>query len=140
MTFYCCHLTEEMWSLAKILGALLEKESRHESKEAKMCRRKKGADCWSDTAWFWESHGEVNCGGNQNEELGWFACSSPWSMDLSIAGLVQSSFWKFEVVLLQLLLLSKESVTSQVGFGNCSVRFWGGSSASRRHQEDDTHF
>lgn len=73
---------------------------------------------------------------------GWFACLSPWSMDPSIAGLVQNSFCKFEMVLLQPLLLSEElnySVTSQVGFGNCSVSFWGQSSASAS-QEKDTCF
>lgn len=29
---------------------------------------------WRDTAWFLQSHGEVNCGGNRHEELGWVVC------------------------------------------------------------------
>jgi len=52
----------------KTLGALVEKESRCESEEVKMCRRKKGVAFWSDTL---ESHGEVSCGGNWHEGIGW---------------------------------------------------------------------
>lgn len=70
LTICFYHLSEKLWSLAETPG-VLEKESRCESEEAKMCRRKKGVASRSNTAWFLESHGEVNWGGNQQEGLGW---------------------------------------------------------------------
>lgn len=83
-------------------------KSRCESKEAKMCRRKNGVASWSDTACFLQSHGEVSCDRNQHGELGWVVCLFVSLKHLRIAGLVQNSFCKFEVALLQLLLLSAE--------------------------------
>lgn len=74
-----------------------------------MCKRNKGVASWNATAWVLESHGEVSCGGNQHEELGCLVCSFvslKHGSDYSRIG--QSSFCKFEEVLLQLLLLSGE--------------------------------